>query len=182
MSIFDFEVLNKKKETVNLKDYEGKVCLIINSATGCGFTPQYKELEALYEKYSDKGFMILDFPCNQFANQAPGTDDEIQTFCTSKYDVKFPIFKKIEVNGENAEPLFTYLKDNLSFKGVKGHPFKTKLIKAIGKLSKTTKSDKDIRWNFTKFLCDKSGNPIERFEPTAPLKEVEKAIVNALEA
>ena len=94
MSIFDFEVLNKKKEAVNLKDYQGKVCLIINSATGCGFTPQYKELEALYEKYQDKGFMILDFPCNQFANQAPGSDDEIQTFCTAKYDVKFPIFKK----------------------------------------------------------------------------------------
>ncbi len=182
MSIFDFEVLNKKKETVNLKNYEGKVCLVINSATGCGFTPQYKELEALYEKFSDQGFMILDFPCNQFANQAPGTDDEIQTFCTSKYDVKFPIFKKIEVNGENAAPIFTYLKNELPFVGVKGHPFKTKLIKTIGKISKTVTDDKDIRWNFTKFLCDRTGKPIERFEPTAPMKEVAKAIEEALKA
>ncbi len=176
MSIYEFEVLNKKKESVSLKDYEGKVCLVINSATGCGFTPQYKELEALYEKYADKGFMILDFPCNQFANQAPGTDEEIQAFCTSKYDVKFPIFKKIEVNGENAEPLFKYLKNELPFVGVKGHPIKTKLIKTIGKISKTVTDDKDIRWNFTKFLCDRNGNPVERFEPTAPMKEVRKAI------
>ena len=182
MSIFDFEVLNKKKETVNLKDYEGKVCLVINSATGCGFTPQYKELEALYEKYADKGFMILDFPCNQFANQAPGTDDEIQTFCTSKYDVKFPIFRKIEVNGENAEPLFTYLKNELPFVGVKGHPFKTRIIKMIGKISKTAKDDKDIKWNFTKFLCDRTGKPLQRFEPTAPMKDLEKAIQAALNA
>lgn len=181
MSIFDFEVLNKKKETVNLKEYEGKVCLVINSATGCGFTPQYKELEALYEKYADKGFMILDFPCNQFANQAPGTDDEIQTFCTSKYDVKFPIFKKIEVNGENASPLFNYLKDTLPFFGVKGHPFKTRIIKMIGKISKTTKDPKAIKWNFTKFLCDKNGNPVERFEPTAPMKDLEKSIQKLLE-
>jgi len=182
MSIYDFEVLNKKKEAVNLKDYEGKVCLVINSATGCGFTPQYKELEALYEKYEDKGFMILDFPCNQFANQAPGTDDEIQTFCTSKYDVKFPIFRKIEVNGENAEPLFTYLKNELPFVGVKGHPFKTRIIKMIGKISKTTKDDKDIKWNFTKFLCDRTGKPLQRFEPTAPMKDLEKAIQAALNA
>ena len=182
MSIYDFEVLNKKKEAVNLKDYEGKVCLVINSATGCGFTPQYKELEALYEKYEDKGFMILDFPCNQFANQAPGTDDEIQTFCTSKYDVKFPIFRKIEVNGDNAEPLFTYLKNELPFVGVKGHPFKTRIIKMIGKISKTAKDDKDIKWNFTKFLCDRTGKPLQRFEPTAPMKDLEKAIQAALNA
>ena len=182
MGIYDFEVLNKKKEAVNLKDYEGKVCLVINSATGCGFTPQYKELEALYEKYEDKGFMILDFPCNQFANQAPGTDDEIQTFCTSKYDVKFPIFRKIEVNGENAEPLFTYLKNELPFVGVKGHPFKTRIIKMIGKISKTAKDDKDIKWNFTKFLCDRTGKPLQRFEPTAPMKDLEKAIQAALNA
>ena len=182
MSIFDFEVLIKKKEAVNLIDYEGKVCLVINSATGCGFTPQYKELEALYEKYCDKGFMILDFPCNQFAEQAPGSDDEIQAFCTSKYDVKFPIFKKIDVNGDEASPLFTYLKGELPFAGVKGHPLKTKLIKAIAKMSHTTKDDKDIRWNFTKFLCDRTGKPVERFEPTAPMKDVEKAIQQLLEA
>ncbi len=166
MSIFDFEVLNKKKETVNLKDYEGKVCLVINSATGCGFTPQYKELEALYEKYSEKGFMILDFPCNQFANQAPGTDDEIQAFCTAKYNTKFEQLNKIDVNGENEDPLFTYLKKAQPKEEVKG--LKNKIaMKAIYKISKTRVKESDISWNFTKFLVDKEGNVVKRYDPTS---------------
>ena len=180
MNLFEFEVLNKKKEQVSLKEYEGKVCLVINSATGCGFTPQYEALEKMYEKYKDQGFVILDFPCNQFANQAPGTDDEIQTFCTSKYNVSFPIFAKTEVNGENANPVFKYLREELAFKGVKGHPFKSLLIKSIGKMSKTTKDKNDIKWNFTKFLVGRDGKPIERFEPTAPMKDLEKALDKAI--
>ena len=180
MNLYDFTVLNKKKEEVSLKEYEGKVVLVINSATGCGFTPQYTELEAMYEKYADKGFIILDFPCNQFANQAPGTDDEIQKFCTAKYSVKFPIFKKIDVNGENASPLFTYLKNASGYKGVKGHPFKSLVMKMIGGISKSTKDKNDIRWNFTKFLVGRDGNVIDRYEPMASLKDLEKAIEKAL--
>ncbi len=182
MSLFDFEVLNKKKEAVSLKEYEGKVCLVINSATGCGFTPQYEALEKMYEEYKTLGFVILDFPCNQFANQAPGTDDEIQSFCTAKYNVSFPIFAKTEVNGDNANPVFKYLKQELAFKGVKGHPFKSCLIRMIGKFSKNTKEKNDIKWNFTKFLVGKDGKPIERFEPTAPMKDLKKAIEQALKA
>ncbi len=180
MSFYAYKVKKGDNSELALDTLKGKVVLIVNTATGCGFTPQYEGLEYLYEKYSDKGLVILDFPCNQFGHQAPGSNDEIQAFCTAKYDVKFPIFKKIDVNGDEASPLFTYLKNELPFVGVKGHPIKTKLIKTIGKLSKTCKDDKDIRWNFTKFLCDRNGKPIERFEPTAPMKEVEKAIEEVL--
>ena len=109
MSVFDFVVKNQKGEDVSLKEYEGKVVLIVNTATGCGFTPQYKGLEDLYEKYVDKGFVILDFPCNQFFRQAPGSDEEINQFCTLRYNTQFPRFKKLEVNGKNASPLFVHL-------------------------------------------------------------------------
>jgi glutathione peroxidase len=138
-----------------MSDYKGKVLLIVNTATGCGFTPQYEGLEALYEKFKDKGLEILDFPCNQFANQAPGNDEEIHQFCTLKYNTTFPRFKKIEVNGENESPLYTYLKSQQKGK------FGSK-----------------IKWNFTKFLVDREGKVIDRFGPATTPASIEKKIAN----
>ena len=152
MGIYDFTVKDAKGAKVSLKEYEGKVLLIVNTATGCGFTPQYEGLENLYKKYKDQGFEILDFPCNQFGNQAPGTEEEIVSFCQLKYNVSFRQFAKIEVNGNNAEPLYTFLKSRK--KGLMGS---------------------NIKWNFTKFLVDRSGNVVERFgSATTPEKIDEK--------
>ncbi len=156
MSIYDYSVKNAEGQ-VSLEDYKGKVLLIVNTATGCGFTPQYEGLENLYEKYKDQGFEILDFPCNQFANQAPGTDEEITSFCTMKYGVSFPQFSKIDVNGENEDPLYTYLKSSKS--GLLG---------------------KKIKWNFTKFLIDQKGNVVGRFAPTVKPESLEATIVKIL--
>ena len=179
MNLYDFEVKTRKGELVNLHEYEGKVLLIINSATGCGFTKQYDELEELYAKYNEKGFVILDFPCNQFANQAPGSDEEIHEFCTVKFGVKFPIFSKIDVNGENASPLFTFLKEAKPYVSPKGLKNKA-TMKMVENLSKTKESKNDIRWNFTKFLVDRNGNVIERYEPVIAIKEIEKRIEELL--
>ena len=157
MAIYDYEVKNYKGEKVNLADYKGKVLLIVNTATKCGFTPQYDELEELYGKYKDKGFEILDFPCNQFFKQAPGTSEEIHTACVLRFMIQFPQFEKIDVNGKNEHPLYRYLKDNC--------PVKT---------------GKNIKWNFTKFLVDREGNIVNRFEPTAKPKSFENDIVKLL--
>ena len=178
--MYDLKVTTRDDKEISLSEFKGKVLLVVNTATGCGFTPQYEALEELYKKYHDQGLEVLDFPCNQFGHQAPGTDDEIQEFCTAKYSVKFPIFKKIDVNGENASPLFTYLKNASGYKGVKGHPFKSLVMKMIGGISKSTKDKNDIRWNFTKFLVGRDGNVIDRYEPMASLKDLEKAIEKAL--
>ena len=157
MSVYDFKVLNQQKEEVSLEKYQGKVLLIVNTATGCGFTPQYKGLEELYEKYRDQGFEILDFPCNQFFKQAPGSDEEINTFCSLRYNTQFPRFRKVEVNGKNAEPLFVYL------------------------CSQNEKGKyKKVKWNFTKFLVDRKGNVIARFEPTEKPESFEAKIVESL--
>ena len=173
MNVLDFKVLNYKGEEVDLSIYKGKVLLIINSATGCGFTPQYKELEELYEKYNDKGFEILDFPCNQFNEQTPENDEEIHTFCTGRFGIKFPLFKKGDVNGENANPLFTYLKEAQPYKG------RGPVMAMLQKMS-NTKGTNDIRWNFTKFLVDKDGNAIKRYEPTTKPNKIEKDIKGLL--
>ncbi len=157
MSVYDFKVLNQQKEEVSLEKYQGKVLLIVNTATGCGFTPQYKGLEELYEKYKDQGFEILDFPCNQFFKQAPGSDEEINSFCSLRYNTQFPRFRKVEVNGKNAEPLFVYL------------------------CSQNEKGKyKKVKWNFTKFLVDCKGNVIARFEPTEKPESFEAKIAEAL--
>lgn len=142
MNLYDFTVKDNLGKDVSLSKFRGKVLLIVNTATGCGFTPQYAGLQELYDKYKEKGLEILDFPCNQFASQAPGSDEEISKFCTLNYKTTFPRFKKIEVNGENAEPLYKFLKEKQ---------------KGLGK--------SDIKWNFTKFLADKSGNIVKRFAP-----------------
>ncbi|MBP5270444.1 MAG: glutathione peroxidase [Clostridia bacterium] len=149
-----------------MEDLKGKVLLIVNTATGCGFTPQYKALEALYEKYHDRGLEILDFPCNQFGHQAPGDEGEIHEFCTAKYKTQFDQLAKIDVNGENEEPLFTFLKAQAPDEEVKG--MKNKIImKQIEKISETYQKPSDIRWNFTKFLVDRSGCVVKRYDPTS---------------
>ncbi|SEW04712.1 glutathione peroxidase [[Clostridium] fimetarium] len=157
MSIYDYEVKDSNGNTVSLKDYEGKVLLIINTATGCGFTPQYDGLQDLYEKYMEQGFEILDFPCNQFANQAPGTEEEIQSFCQSRYGVTFSMFAKVDVNGKKEEPIFGFLKSQQ--KGILGQ---------------------NIKWNFTKFLVDRNGNVVERFAPTTPAEKIDAKVADLL--
>ncbi|MDR0971790.1 MAG: glutathione peroxidase [Bacteroidales bacterium] len=161
-TIYDFEVKNDKNEITNLSIYKDKVLLIVNTATKCGLTPQYEALEALYEKYKDRGFFVLDFPCNQFLEQAPGTIEEISEFCTLKYNTTFPRFGKIDVNGEDTHPLFAWLKKEkpLDKGGIKAKIFE----KTVSKLVKD-KKEGDIKWNFGKFLIDRNGKVIERYSP-----------------
>jgi glutathione peroxidase len=181
MKIYDFKVKNKHGEEISLSDYKGKVLLIINSATQCGFTPQYDALEDMYEKYESEGFVILDFPCNQFGNQAPGSDDEIYSFCDSNYGVKFPIFSKIEVNGENAHPLYKYLVSEKGFAGFdEEHELTPVLHKMLSEADPNYKSNPSIKWNFTKFLIDRNGNVVERFEPTEDMFIVESKVKELL--
>ena len=175
MTIYDLKVKNRNNEEVSLKDYKGKVLIIVNTATGCGFTPQYEGLEKLYNEYHSKGLEILDFPCNQFGNQAPGTDEEIHEFCALKYNTSFDQFAKIEVNGENESPLYTFLKNAIKEETIDG--MKNKMaMKAIEKISKTYKNQNDIKWNFTKFLVDRNGNVVGRYSPTFKPEDMEEKI------
>jgi len=179
MNIYDLKVKTRKGEDFDLKNFKGKVSLVVNTATGCGFTPQYEAIEKLYEKYHDKGFEVLDFPCNQFGHQAPGDNDEIHEFCTAKYNTKFDQFAKIDVNGENESQVFTILKEQQPDEEVKG--IKNKMaMKAITKISTTCKKKGDIAWNFTKFLVNKEGNAIKRYDPTFDPMEIEKDLINLL--
>ncbi len=180
-SIYDFTVKDNKGNDVSLSQYKGKVVLIVNTATACGFTPQYSELEALYEAYADKGLEILDFPCNQFGAQAPGTDEEIHEFCTLRFNTRFPRFKKIDVNGENELPLYTYLKSQKSFAGFDpAHPLTEILHNMFSKADPDYTKKPDVKWNFTKFLIDKDGKVVERFEPTATKEALAPAIEGLL--
>ncbi len=157
MTIYDYTVKGRAGEDVSLSTYKDKVLLVVNTATGCGFTPQYEGLQKLYDKYKEKGFEILDFPCNQFANQAPGTIEEIQSFCTLNYGTTFPRFAKIDVNGKNASDLYKFLKKEKK--------------SALGS---------SIKWNFTKFLIDREGNVVKRFAPTDTPESIEADIVALL--
>ena len=157
MKVYDFKVRNAKGVEVPMRDYQGKVLLIVNTATGCGFTPQYEGLQKLYDKYRDRGLEILDFPCNQFGHQAPGTEEEIQEFCTLKYKTTFPLFSKIDVNGKNAAPLFTFLKNQK--RGFLGD---------------------DIKWNFTKFLVSRDGTVVKRYAPMTTPDKIETDILKLL--
>jgi len=157
MKIYDFKVRNAKGVEVPMTEYQGKVLLIVNTATGCGFTPQYEGLQNLYDKYREKGLEILDFPCNQFGHQAPGTVEEIQEFCTLKYKTTFPLFAKVDVNGKDADPLFVYLKQQQG--GFLGN---------------------DIKWNFTKFLVSREGTVIERYAPVTKPEQIEGDILKLL--
>ena len=178
MSIYDFTVKDRKQ--VSLQDYAGKVLLIVNTATGCGFTPHYEPLEAMYQEFREKGFEILDFPCNQFANQAPGTEEEIHQFCTLKYKTEFPQFAKIDVNGDNADPLFAYLAAEKPFVGF-GKGLKSAAMNSVTKMNNMKFGEKAyIKWNFTKFLVNRQGEVIARFEPTVNMEDVRAAVAAEL--
>ena len=166
MNIYDFTIQKVDGTEVPMADYSGKVLLIVNTATGCGFTPQYDELQDLYEAYQDKGLEILDFPCNQFGGQAPGDDEEIHAFCTGRYGITFPQFSKVEVNGENASPLFRWLTESTKFEGFGMSPMGMMLSGVVKKMDKDYKTNGQVKWNFTKFLIDRSGQIVARFEPT----------------
>ncbi len=179
-NVYDFKVKDRSGNEVSLNDYAGKVLLIVNTATGCGFTPHYEPLEAMYKDLKDKGLEILDFPCNQFANQAPGNADEIHQFCTLKFGTEFPQFKKIDVNGDNADPLFVFLATEKPFEGF-GKGLKNAALNKFTSANNKKFGDKAyIKWNFTKFLVDREGKVIARFEPTEDMKKVKEAVAAAL--
>jgi len=179
-TVYDFTVKDRKGNEVNLSEYKGKVLLIVNTATGCGFTPHYEPLEAMYKDLRKCGFEILDFPCNQFANQAPGSEDEIHEFCTLKFGTDFPQFAKIDVNGEDASPLFAYLASEKPFEGF-GRGVKNAMLNKFAKMNNKKFGDKTyVGWNFTKFLIDREGNVIARFEPTTDMNEVRNAVEKVL--
>ncbi len=179
--IYSFKVRSAEGDSLSLESYKGKVMLIVNTATKCGFTPQYKELEALFEQYGDCGLEILDFPCNQFGQQAPGTILEIRTFCTNEYGVKFRQFDKVEVNGPNEAPLFSFLKAQQGFKGFNlSHPIGQYLHKAFSEKDPDYAKSADIKWNFTKFLVSRDGKVVARFEPTATAQDMEPLLKEEL--
>ena len=181
MDIYGFEVKAMNGTMVPLSDYKGKVMLVVNTATGCGFTPQYEDLQKIYDEFKDKGLEILDFPCNQFREQAPGSDEEIHTFCKGRFGITFPQFSKIDVIGENADPLFKYLSENTKFEGF-GKGLKVKLLSAaIKSVDKDYQNNSNVKWNFTKFLIGRDGNIIARFEPTVGMEEVRAAVAKAIE-
>lgn len=177
MNIYEFEVESAKKEVIKLDKYKGKVLLIVNTATGCGFTPQYEGLQKLYDQYKDQGFEILDFPCNQFFNQAPGSNDEIVSFCQLKYNTTFETFGKIDVNGENASPLYQYLRAQANSAE---ETEESKGLYAMLEKSGFTTSGDEIKWNFTKFLVDREGNVVARFSPTQEPEVIAEAIEKLL--
>lgn len=179
MNLYDFKVTAQDGREVSLKDYEGKVVLVVNTATGCGFTPQYTELQEIYDELHEQGVEILDFPCNQFGNQAPGDDTEIHDFCTGRYGITFEQFTKIDVNGDNAIPLYKWITSNTKFEGFKG-PAKLVLGPIVKKMDKDYKNNGNIKWNFTKILINREGDIIRRFEPTASMDEVKNAVKEAL--
>ncbi len=180
MAFYDFTLKDGSGNDFDLSAFKGKVVLVVNTATGCGFTPQYKPLEEMYEKYHDQGFEILDVPCNQFAGQTPGTDEEIHEFCTLRYNTRFPQMKKSDVNGENELPLYTWLKAQKGFEGFGRGPAALAMSAMLKKIDKDYKNNPAIKWNFTKFLIDREGNVTERFEPTADMKKVEEKVAALL--
>ena len=180
-SIYDFKVKDDVGQDVSLADYKGKALLIVNTATRCGFTPQYDELEALYKQYHSQGFEILDFPCNQFGQQAPGTDESIHEFCKLNFGTEFPRFKKVKVNGDDAEPLYKFLQEQKGFAGWDmEHPIAHILDDMLTKADPDYKEKNDIKWNFTKFLINKKGLVVARFEPTEKIENIEAQIKELL--
>ena len=180
MAFYDFTLKDRFGNDFSLEAFRGKVVLVDNTATGCGFNPQYKPLEEMYEKYHEQGFEILDIPCNQFAGQTPGTDEEIHEFCTLRFNTQFAQMKKSDVNGENELPLYTWLKSQKGFEGFGKGPMALAMSAMLKKLDKDYKNNPSIKWNFTKFLVDREGNVIARFEPTANMTKVEEAVAALL--
>ena len=180
MSIYDYKIKARDGSEISMEDYRGKVLMIVNTATGCGFTPQYEDLQAIYDAYQKDGLEILDFPCNQFADQAPGTDEEIHTFCKGRFGITFPQFSKIEVNGENATDLYKYLTSNTTFDGFGKGPKALMMNAVASKMDKDFKNNGNIKWNFTKFLIDRDGNIAGRYEPTYKMEELKKRVEELL--
>lgn len=175
VKIYDYKSLSNTGAEVDFSQYEGKVLMIVNTASKCGFTPQYDGLEELYRKYKDQGLVIIGFPCDQFAGQEPGSDEEIEEFCRLNHGVTFPLMAKTEVNGANAEPIFEYLKTQApteEYKGIKAKATQ-KMLKGI---SKSVEKNSDILWNFTKFLISRDGSVVKRYAPTTEPKEIEANI------
>lgn len=179
MNIYDFTVKARNGSDVALSDFKGKVLLVVNSATGCGFTPQYEALQKVYEECQEAGLEILDFPCNQFGEQAPGDNEEIHTFCKGRFGITFPQYAKIDVNGENAIPLYKWLTENTSFGGFEGE-MADLLNQIAGQMDPDYKNNGAIKWNFTKFLINRNGEIVARFEPTDDMKIVEEKVREAL--
>lgn len=179
-TVYDFSLKDKQGNEVSLEQYKGKVLLIVNTATGCGFTPQYEDLEAMYHKLQSKGLEILDIPCNQFGHQAPGSDEEIKEFCTVKFGADFPQFKKSDVNGANELPLYTWLKSEKPCLGGYDEKLVAVMEKLYNEANPEPRKKDDIQWNFTKFLINRDGQVIARFEPVVDMKEVEKQVEAAL--
>jgi len=177
--IYDFKALNNKGAEVDFSQYDGKVLLIVNTASKCGFTPQYDGLEALYQKYKDRGLVVIGFPCDQFAHQEPGSDEEIAEFCRLNHGVTFPLMSKIDVNGESEHPVFTFLKAAAPTEEYKG--FKAKATqKLFNKISSSVTKDSDIKWNFTKFLIARDGSTVTRFAPTTKPEDIDSKIAKLL--
>jgi len=176
MNIYDFSLMKADGTEVSLADYKGKVLLIVNTATGCGFTPQYEALQALYSEVQDHGFEIIDIPCNQFGEQAPGSDEEIHTFCTGRFGITFPQFAKVDVRGETAIPLFRYLAENTRFEGFGMSPMGMMMAGIAKKMDAEYKKNGEVKWNFTKFLIGRDGTIAARFEPTEDMKAVAKKV------
>ena len=179
-SFYDYSVTMRDGSGISMNEFRGKVVLVVNTATGCGFTPQYKDLEDIYEEFHDQGLEILDVPCNQFAGQTPGTDEEVHTFCTLKYNTKFDQMKKSDVNGENALDLYKFLKSQKMFEGFGKGPKAMLMNTMLKKIDPDYKNNSEIKWNFTKFLVDREGNVVRRFEPTEDMKNVREAVKELL--
>lgn len=180
MGIYDYTLTKRDGSELNLSDLKGKVLLIVNTATGCGFTPHYEPIEKMYEDFRDQGFEVIDIPCNQFAGQTPGTDEEIHEFCTLKYNTQFDQMKKSDVNGENELPLYTYLKSQKGFGGFGSGPKAFMMGAMLKKIDKNYKNNPDIKWNFTKFVVDREGNVVARFEPTESMDKVRECVSSLL--
>lgn len=184
MNLYDIKVTkreNLQDVEVSLGEYQGKVLLIVNTATGCGLTPQYEALEQLYRKYKDRGFEILDFPCNQFMEQAKGDDEEIATFCTARYDTTFPRFKKIDVNGSNESPLYAFLKKAAGKREGGGNLLMKLVIAVSSRVNRKSGEQGDIKWNFEKFLVDRQGKVVRRFDPTVKPEQLESDVQRLLD-
>ena len=180
MNFYDISVTRPDGSQLSMADYKGKVVLVVNTATGCGFTPHYEPLEKMYEKYHDQGLEIVDVPCNQFKGQTPGTDEEIQQFCTLKYNTQFPQMKKSDVNGENAIELFKYLKSQKGFEGFGHGPAALAMGALLKTIDRDYKNNPEIKWNFTKFVINREGEVVARFEPTADMKKVEECVASLI--
>lgn len=180
MSVYDYSVPKPNGEELKLSSLSGKVLLIVNTATGCGFTPQYEAIENIYEKYHDNGLEIIDIPCNQFGHQTPGSDAEVSEFCQLHYNTKFSQMKKSDVNGKNELPLYSYLKKQKGFAGFGEHQYSKLLGDMLAKEDKDWDKNPDIKWNFTKFLINRKGEVVKRFEPTADMNDIEAKVAKLL--